>query len=90
VVAEGAFVGAVSWLGALVISTVFSMLLGAVIGAFLFDGSLGLVLAPPALIGWLLVALCATALAGVYPASTAARMTVRETLICLKDWWLSD
>jgi putative ABC transport system permease protein len=80
VVAEGAFVGALSWLGALVISSVFSMLLGAVVGAFLFDGPLGLVLAPQALIGWLLVALCATALAGVYPASTAARMTVRETL----------
>jgi FtsX-like permease family len=80
VVAEGAFIGALSWVGALVISTVLSMLLGTMVGAFLFDGPLGLVLAPPAVIGWLVVALSATALAGAYPASSVARMTVRETL----------
>jgi putative ABC transport system permease protein len=80
VVAEGAFIGALSWFGALVISTVLSLLLGAMVGAFLFDGPLGLVLAPAAVIGWLVIALGATALAGVYPASTASRMTVRETL----------
>jgi putative ABC transport system permease protein len=80
VVFEGLFIGLLSWLGAVAFSALLSYVLGLFVGVFLFDAPLTLTIAPIALGGWLAIALLGCSLAGVYPASMAARMTIRETL----------
>jgi putative ABC transport system permease protein len=80
IVAEGVFVGAISLVGALALGTLLSYLLGLFVGVFLFDAPLPLVISPVALGAWLLIALMASAVAAVYPAAVAARLTIRESL----------
>jgi ABC-type antimicrobial peptide transport system permease subunit len=80
VVFEGLFIGLLSWLGAVALAALLSYVLGLFVGVFLFDAPLTLTIAPIALGGWLAIALSGCGLAGVYPASMAARMTIRETL----------
>jgi ABC-type lipoprotein release transport system permease subunit len=80
VVGEGTFVGALSWVGALAVGSLFSYVLGMLVGQFLFNAPLPVVIAPLGLGASLVIALLASALAGVYPATAAARLTIRETL----------
>jgi putative ABC transport system permease protein len=80
VIAEGAFVGALSWVVAVVLGAVLSYVLGLLVGVFLFDAILPLTIAPSGLAAWLVIALGASALAGAVPAAAAARLTVREAL----------
>jgi putative ABC transport system permease protein len=80
VVSEGTFVGALSWIGALAVGSVLSYVLGMLVGQFLFNAPLPVVIAPLGLGASLAIALLASALAGVYPATAAARLTIRETL----------
>jgi putative ABC transport system permease protein len=80
VIAEGVFVGALSWVVAVALGAVLSYVLGLLVGAFLFDAILPLTIAPGALVAWLVIALGASAFAGAVPAGVAARLTIREAL----------
>jgi putative ABC transport system permease protein len=80
VIAEGVFVGALSWLVAVVLGTLLSYVLGLMVGVFLFDAILPLTIVPGALVAWLVIALGGSALAGAVPAGAAARLTIREAL----------
>jgi putative ABC transport system permease protein len=80
VVAEGLFVGLLSWLVAVAATALLSYALGAVVGVLLFDAALPLAMSPAALASWLAIALAACALSAVPPAVSAAQMTIRETL----------
>jgi putative ABC transport system permease protein len=80
VISEGALVGALSWVGAVLLGAVLSYVLGVVVGVFLFDAILPLTIGPGALLAWLAIALGTSALAGAVPAAAAARLTVREAL----------
>jgi putative ABC transport system permease protein len=80
VIAEGVFVGALSWVVAVVLGALVSYVLGLIIGVFLFDAVLPLTIAPSALVAWLVIVLGGSALAGAVPAGAAARLTIREAL----------
>ena len=77
---EGLLIGLLSWAGAIAVGAVLSSLLGVFVGVFLFDAALPLTIASLALGAWLVLALFGCAVAGLIPASVAARMTIRETL----------
>jgi putative ABC transport system permease protein len=80
VVAEALFVGAVSWLAALVMAALLSALLGSLIGSVIFGAPLALVVAPAGVAAWLAVSLLGSAAASAFPAAAASRLTIRETL----------
>jgi putative ABC transport system permease protein len=80
VIGEGAFVGMMSWVVAVMLGAVLSYVLGLLVGVFLFDAILPLTIAPTALVAWLVIALGASALAGAVPAAATARLTIREAL----------
>jgi putative ABC transport system permease protein len=77
---EGLLIGLLSWAGAIAVGAVLSSLLGVFVGVFLFDAALPLTVASLALGAWLVIALLGCAVAGLIPASVAARMTIRESL----------
>ncbi|MBI3970057.1 MAG: ABC transporter permease [Chloroflexi bacterium] len=80
VVAEAVFIGALSWIGAVALAAALSSLVGALIGAWIYGAPLPLVVSPVAALAWLAIALLGSAAASAYPASAAARLTIRETL----------
>jgi putative ABC transport system permease protein len=83
VVAEGVLLGALSWLGAVVLGAALSVGVGAVIGQWLFRTPLPLVMPAAGLGAWLAIALLGSAAAAAYPARAAARLTIREALAYL-------
>jgi putative ABC transport system permease protein len=80
VVAEGVFIGALSWVVAVALAALLSSLLGGLVGSWLFQEPLPLVLSPAALLIWLAIVLLGSAAASAYPARIATRMTIREAL----------
>ncbi len=83
IVTEGLFVGAMSYVLALVLCVPLSVGLAAFLGNMLFDFPLPLVLLPKAAGLWLLLVLAGAALASAWPARKAAHLSIRETLAYL-------
>lgn len=80
VVAEGVFIGAMSWCIAVPLSLPLSIGIGHLVGTLAFFWPLSFVLSPAALALWLMVSLPGAAAASAYPAWKASRFTIRETL----------
>jgi putative ABC transport system permease protein len=80
VVAEGLFVGLLSWLVAIVVALPLSAVVGGLVGRLSFNVSLPLVLSPEALAVWLVLLVAVSAAATAVPAWRASRLTVREAL----------
>jgi putative ABC transport system permease protein len=80
VVIEGAFIGLISWLIALPLSFPISRLLLGIISTSMGIGTIPLAFTVQGMAIWLVVVLVLTALASVWPARNAARLTIREVL----------
>jgi putative ABC transport system permease protein len=80
VVIEGAFIGLISWAMALPLSFPISTLLLTIISTAMGIGAIHLAVTPQGMVIWLGVVLGLTALASVWPARNAARLTIREVL----------
>ncbi|MGB9359022.1 MAG: FtsX-like permease family protein, partial [Acidimicrobiia bacterium] len=80
VVIEGAFIGLISWLIALPMSFPISWLLLTIISTSMGIGRIAPAFTPQGMIIWLGVVMALTALASLWPARNAARLTIREVL----------
>ncbi len=80
VVIEGAFIGLISWVIALPLSFPISCLLLTIISTSMGIGRIASAFTPQGMVIWLGVVLVLTALASVWPARNAARLTIREVL----------
>jgi len=80
VIAEGLFIGLMSWVVAVPLSLPVSFGVGTLIGTLSFRSPLPLVLSPWAVLLWLLLIVFGSIAASAYPAWQASRLTVRETL----------
>ncbi|GAB4534054.1 MAG: FtsX-like permease family protein [Anaerolineales bacterium] len=80
VIAEGLFIGLISWgLGAL-LAVPFSYLLSAIVSQAIFSTPIEVVFTPSGFGLWLLLVVVLSTLASVLPARNAARLTIREVL----------
>jgi putative ABC transport system permease protein len=80
VVIEGAFIGLISWLIALPLSFPISRLLLAIISTSMGIGTIPMAFTVQGMAIWLVVVMALTALASLWPARNAARLTIREVL----------
>lgn len=80
VITESLLIGLMSWGVAIVLSLPLSLLVGRLIGRLAFGLPLPLVVSPIAILAWLLLIGVGSLVASLYPAQSAARLTVRETL----------
>lgn len=80
VVAEGVLIGALSWLLALALSLPLSAFVGFVAGQVGLGAPLDFGVSPLAMLLWLGIVVVFAAAASFYPAWSASRTTVRETL----------
>jgi putative ABC transport system permease protein len=80
VVIEGAFIGLLSWLIAVPLSFPISWLLLTIISTAMGIGAIATAFTLQGMAIWLGVVLVLTALASVWPARNAARLTIREVL----------
>jgi putative ABC transport system permease protein len=78
--AEGLFVGAMSWVFACILSLPLTLYLDRLIGGLGFLASLPFVVVPGAALGWLALVGAVAILATALPARRAAGMTIREAL----------
>ena len=83
VIVEGVFIGLLSWLIALPLSLPFSYGIGNLVGLLAFRFPLELTVSPAALLIWFGVIVIGSVAASAYPAWTASRLTIRETLAYL-------
>ncbi len=80
VIAEGLFIGLISWgLGAL-LSIPFSYLLSGIVSRAIFSTPIQVVFTPTGFGLWLALVIVLSTLASVLPARNAARLTIREVL----------
>jgi len=79
-VGEGIAVGVLSWILAVLPSYLASQVLGDTVGNLLLRAPLDFAYSMEGAVGWLLIVIGLSALAGLLPALRAARMVVRETL----------
>jgi putative ABC transport system permease protein len=80
VLVEGLFVGLISWVLAAVIGYPMGRLLSDLVGNSLLDNPLSYTYALNGAIGWLAAILLIAALASLFPAWRASRLSVRQTL----------
>jgi putative ABC transport system permease protein len=80
VVIEGAMIGFISWLFAILLSFPISFGLLYIIANALLNAGLPLVITPSGYIIWLGVVLALSVVASMLPARNAARLTIREVL----------
>ncbi len=80
VMAEGLFIGALSWLAAGALGVGLSALVGREVGMLAFRVTLPLVMSPFALASWLGIVVVLSAAATALPARRASRLSVREAL----------
>jgi putative ABC transport system permease protein len=80
VVIEGAFIGLISWLIALPLSFPISRLLLTIISTSMGIGTIPMAFTVQGMAIWLVVVMALTALASLWPARNAARLTIREVL----------
>jgi putative ABC transport system permease protein len=80
ILAEGVFIGLMSWVIALALSLPLSFVIGKHIGELAFRSPLPLVLSPLAILAWIAIILAGSAAASWLPAHKASRLTIRDTL----------
>jgi len=80
VISEGVFIGLVSWVMSVIVTIPLSLGIGVVIGNLAFRSPLPLTVSPTGLGVWFMLILIGSVAASAYPASQAARLTIRETL----------
>jgi putative ABC transport system permease protein len=80
IVAEGAIIGALSWVLALIISWPVSSFVSYTFGITFFEAPLRLAVSVPGILLWLGVSTGFAALASLYPAWSATQLTVRQIL----------
>lgn len=78
IIAEGLFIGLMSWCIAIVLALPLSAAIGAFLGNLLFDEAFPLVISPTSLWIWLCVVASASILASAYPAWKASRLNIRD------------
>lgn len=80
VVAEGVFVGLMSWVVGWALSLPLSVSTGRLLGGMAFRAPLPLAVSPTAIAVWLGIVIAGSSVASVYPAWKASQLTIRETL----------
>jgi len=80
IVTEGAIIGALSWILAVLLSWPLSKYISTTFGETFFEAPLQFAISPPGMIIWLLLAIFFATLASFYPAWSASQLTVRQTL----------
>lgn len=80
VLIEGVLIGLISWLAAVVVAVPISKLLSDVIHLAVFDARSALTFTAFGPLTWLGVVIVLSVLSSVVPASSAARLTIREAL----------
>jgi putative ABC transport system permease protein len=80
IVAEGAIIGTISWVLALIISWPISVFVSNTFGMTFFDAPLRFAVSIPGMLIWLAISTGFAALASLYPAWGATRLTVRQIL----------
>jgi putative ABC transport system permease protein len=83
VLAEGVFIGALSFLLAVPASLPFSLLVGRVVGNLSFRTPLPFVLSHGGTLAWLAIVLLGATLASLLPARRASQLTVQDALATL-------
>ena len=79
VIAEGLFIGLMSWCIAIVLALPLSAAIGTFLGNLLFDEAFPLVISQTTLWIWLFIVASSSILASAYPAWKASRLSIRET-----------
>jgi putative ABC transport system permease protein len=80
VIFEGMFIGAISWILAVIVSFPITILLSRIISLAIFNSPSRFVLNPIGFFIWLGVVLLLSAVASYLPGRNAARLTIREVL----------
>ncbi len=80
IVTEGAIIGALSWILAVLLSWPLSKYISSTFGETFFEAPLQFAVSPAGMSIWLLLAIFFAALASFYPAWSASQLTVRQTL----------
>lgn len=80
IVTEGAIIGILSWVLALIISWPVSSFVSTTYGMTFFEAPLKLAISIPGIIIWLVISTGFAALASLYPAWNATKLTVRQIL----------
>ncbi len=80
IVTEGAIIGALSWMFAVLLSWPLSKYISSTFGETFFEAPLQFAISPAGMSIWLLIAIIFAALASFYPAWSASQLTVRQTL----------
>ncbi len=79
VLAEGLFVGLMSWFVAIFLALPLSMAISTFLGKLLFDEAFPLVISRASIAIWLLLVLSGSSLACAYPAWKASRLSIRAS-----------
>jgi putative ABC transport system permease protein len=80
IVAEGAIIGALSWVLAIIIAWPVSAFVSTTFGMTFFEAPLRLAVSVPGILIWLGISTGFAALASLYPAWSATQLTVRQIL----------
>lgn len=80
IVSEGAIIGGLSWILALVISWPISQFVSTTFGLTFFEAPLRFAVSTPGMLLWLVISTGFAALASLYPAWSATQLTVRQVL----------
>ncbi len=80
VIAEGMFIGLISWALAVALSFPFSYLLSGIVSRAIFNTPIEVIFTPLGFGLWLLLVIVLSTIASTLPARNAARLTIREVL----------
>ena len=80
VIAEGLFIGLISWGLAVILSIPFSYLLSGIVSRAIFNTPIQVIFTPMGFALWLGLVILLSVIASVLPARNAARLTIREVL----------
>ena len=80
VIIEGALIGLISWVLAVLLSFPITYLLATIVSLAIFNTPIAIIFTPIGYIIWVAVVLVLSAVSSVLPARNAARLTIREVL----------
>lgn len=80
IVTEGAIIGVLAWALAVIISWPISQFVSSTFGITFFEAPLRFAVSVPGILGWLAISIVFSAIASLYPAWSATRFIVRQTL----------
>ncbi|HEY6530131.1 MAG TPA: FtsX-like permease family protein [Cellvibrionaceae bacterium] len=79
ILAEGMFIGFISWLAALIVSVPLALGIGYFLGNLIFDQAFEFVFSPHAIGSWFVILISGALVACMYPAWKAVRMNIRSS-----------